>query len=59
MFLLPKYTLVIIFFIMQIIGEISMAGATYKAMEFVGSAVESLNVGIIHQDIRLESILPF
>jgi 3-isopropylmalate/(R)-2-methylmalate dehydratase large subunit len=28
----------------QIIGEISVAGATYKSMEFVGSTVESLNV---------------
>ncbi|OWM82192.1 hypothetical protein CDL15_Pgr001766 [Punica granatum] len=30
--------------ILQIIGEISVAGATYKAMEFVGSTVESLNM---------------
>ncbi|KAK9093438.1 hypothetical protein Syun_028349 [Stephania yunnanensis] len=28
--------------ILQIIGEISVAGATYKSMEFVGSTVESL-----------------
>ncbi|XP_059286361.1 3-isopropylmalate dehydratase large subunit, chloroplastic-like [Lycium ferocissimum] len=27
--------------ILQVIGEISMAGATYKTMEFVGTAVES------------------
>lgn len=31
-------------FCAQIIGEISVAGATYKAMEFVGSTVESLSV---------------
>ncbi|XP_047311765.1 3-isopropylmalate dehydratase large subunit, chloroplastic-like isoform X2 [Impatiens glandulifera] len=30
--------------ILQIIGEISMAGATFKAMEFVGSTVESLTM---------------
>uniref|UniRef100_A0A803Q4G1 Aconitase/3-isopropylmalate dehydratase large subunit alpha/beta/alpha domain-containing protein n=1 Tax=Cannabis sativa TaxID=3483 RepID=A0A803Q4G1_CANSA len=30
--------------ILQIIGEISVAGATYKAMEFVGSTVESLSM---------------
>jgi 3-isopropylmalate/(R)-2-methylmalate dehydratase large subunit len=29
---------------LQIIGEISVAGATYKSMEFVGSTVESLTV---------------
>ena len=29
---------------LQIIGEISVSGATYKAMEFVGSTVESLTV---------------
>ena len=29
---------------LQIIGEISVAGATYKAMEFVGTTVESLSV---------------
>ncbi|KAJ4814361.1 hypothetical protein LUZ62_026927 [Rhynchospora pubera] len=30
--------------ILQIIGEITVAGATYKSMEFVGSTVESLNM---------------
>ncbi|KAJ6854031.1 3-isopropylmalate dehydratase large subunit, chloroplastic [Iris pallida] len=30
--------------ILQIIGEISVAGATYKSMEFVGSTVESLTM---------------
>ncbi|KAL4284066.1 hypothetical protein GQ457_16G030120 [Hibiscus cannabinus] len=30
--------------ILQIIGEISVAGATYKSMEFVGTTVESLNM---------------
>ncbi|XP_010550856.1 PREDICTED: 3-isopropylmalate dehydratase large subunit, chloroplastic isoform X1 [Tarenaya hassleriana] len=30
--------------ILQIIGEISVAGATYKTMEFVGTTVESLNI---------------
>lgn len=33
-------------FTVQIIGEISVAGATYKSMEFVGSTVESLNVSM-------------
>jgi hypothetical protein len=28
----------------QIIGEISVSGATYKAMEFDGTTVESLTV---------------
>ncbi|XP_048437176.1 3-isopropylmalate dehydratase large subunit, chloroplastic-like isoform X1 [Pyrus x bretschneideri] len=31
-------------FIWQIIGEITVAGGTYKAMEFVGSTVESLSM---------------
>ncbi|XP_038979720.1 3-isopropylmalate dehydratase large subunit, chloroplastic-like [Phoenix dactylifera] len=30
--------------ILQIIGEITVSGATYKSMEFVGSTVESLNM---------------
>ncbi|XP_077252731.1 3-isopropylmalate dehydratase large subunit, chloroplastic-like isoform X2 [Tasmannia lanceolata] len=30
--------------ILQIIGEITVSGATYKSMEFVGSAVESLTM---------------
>lgn len=31
----------------QVIGEISVAGATYKTMEFVGTAVESLTVKFV------------
>lgn len=34
-------------FTLQIIGEITMAGATYKSMEFVGTTVESLTVSMI------------
>jgi len=40
-------------FTLQIIGEISVAGATYKSMEFVGSTVESLNVSMLSEDVRL------
>lgn len=40
-------------FTLQIIGEISVAGATYKSMEFVGSTVESLNVSMISEDVML------
>lgn len=29
---------------LQIIGEISVAGATYRAMEFVGTAVDGMTV---------------
>jgi len=32
----------------QIIGEISMSGATYKTMEFVGTTIESLSVCILN-----------
>lgn len=42
--------------ILQIIGEISVAGATYKSMEFVGTTVESLNVSefeMTQTDIKL------
>lgn len=35
---------VILFFGFQIIGEISVAGATYRSMEFVGTAVEAMTV---------------
>lgn len=37
---------------LQIIGEISVAGATYKAMEFVGSTVESLTVSSPHAFLK-------
>lgn len=30
--------------ILQIIGEISVSGATYKAMEFVGPVVSAMNM---------------
>lgn len=37
----------LVVFVWQIIGEISVAGATYKAMEFVGTTVESLTVSFL------------
>lgn len=37
----------LVVFVRQIIGEISVAGATYKAMEFVGTTVESLTVSFL------------
>jgi homoaconitase/3-isopropylmalate dehydratase large subunit len=40
-------------FTLQIIGEITVAGATYKSMEFVGSTVESLNVSMQSKDVML------
>ncbi|EHA8587546.1 3-isopropylmalate dehydratase large subunit, chloroplastic [Cocos nucifera] len=40
---MPKYLLAKDL-ILQIIGEITVAGATYKSMEFVGSTVESLDM---------------
>jgi 3-isopropylmalate/(R)-2-methylmalate dehydratase large subunit len=36
--------LILGYIFLQIIGEISVSGATYKSMEFVGSTIESLTV---------------
>lgn len=38
---------------LQIIGEISVSGATYKAMEFVGSTVESLTVSVLKFSLEI------
>lgn len=40
---MPKYLLAKDL-ILHIIGEISLAGATYRAMEFSGSAIEAMNM---------------
>lgn len=55
---LPFSTVFKVIVTLQIIGEISVAGATYKSMEFVGSTVESLTVSKLKftsncKDIRL------
>jgi hypothetical protein len=41
----------------QIIGEISVAGATYRAMEFVGTAVDAMTVCSfsLHQSYLVDS----
>lgn len=41
---------VLVPYALQIIGEISVSGATYKSMEFVGSTVDSLNVSLLLAD---------
>jgi len=44
-------------FTLQIIGEITVAGATYKSMEFVGTTVESLTVSM-HSNILYYDVTP-
>jgi len=41
----------------QIIGEISMSGATYKTMEFVGETTESLSVCIFNFSFLVHAML--
>jgi homoaconitase/3-isopropylmalate dehydratase large subunit len=40
----PNIRIILVNCYLQIIGEISVSGATYKSMEFVGSTVERLTV---------------
>jgi len=44
-------------FTLQIIGEITVAGATYKSMEFVGTTVESLTVSM-HSKMLYYDVTP-
>ena len=57
--LLMFYWLVKWFFTLQIIGEISVSGATYKSMEFVGSTVESLTVSSLLQIFPCKNLKSF
>ncbi|KAF3625705.1 hypothetical protein FXO38_21949 [Capsicum annuum] len=43
---------IILNFISQVIGEISMDGATHKTMEFVGTAVESLILSAMYKTME-------